>query len=184
MRTTLKRWIICGIALVFTITSSAFSDETDESVHITGPGIAATDWTVDQLQAQFAKEITPIDYTSHGQKHVYRCIALISVLKAAGVPVELKVQPNADPKLKSYSLRFVAIVRGRDGYVVAFSLAELLPDVGNRHIWVALDEDGRPISERDGPIRLLTPDDQKPARGAEILQPRQVRFRIAFEPQA
>jgi hypothetical protein len=90
-------------------------------------------------------------------------------LKAAGAPVELKMDSKSDPGLKSYSLRFVAVARGRDGYVVAFSLAELLPEIGNRHVWLALDEDGQPMSEQDGPMRLLSPDDQKPARGVHQL---------------
>ena len=170
MRIKRLQWMVYGIlAVLLATTPFVFSDASSESVHIGGANIPATDWTVDQLQKQFAKEIAPVDYTSHGQKHVYRCVALVSLLKAAGVPVDLKMDPNADRKLKSYPLRFVAVVRGRDGYVVAFSLAELLPDIGNRHAWVALDEDGQPLSEQDGPIRLLSPDDQKPARGVHQL---------------
>ena len=170
MRIKSLQWMACGIlAVLLAKTPFVFSDEPSESVHIGGAGIPATDWNVDQLQKQFAKEIAPVEYTGHGQKHVYQCVALVSLLKAAGVPVEFKMDPKADPKLKSYPLRFVAVVRGRDGYVVAFSLAELLPDIGNRHVWVALDEDGQPISEQDGPIRLLSPDDQKPARGVHQL---------------
>jgi hypothetical protein len=170
MRTKLPRWIICVIvAVLLAKPPFLFSDEPSESVHIGGAGIAGTDWTVDQMQKQFAAEIKPIAYSGHGQKHVYRCIALISLLKAAGIPAGLKMDPKADPKTKSYSLRFVAVVRGRDGYVIAFSLAELLPEIGNRQVWVALDEDGQPISEQDGPIRLLSPDDQKPARSVHQL---------------
>lgn len=166
--------MMCGTAFAFLIVlisgaQSAFPDDAAGSIHIGGAGIAGTDWTVDQIQKQFAKEITQVAYTGHGQKHNYDCIPLVSLLKAAGVPVELKMSPSADPKLKSFSLRFVAVARGRDGYVVAFSLAELLPEVGNRHVWVALDEDGQSISEEDGPIRLLSPDDQKPARGVHQL---------------
>jgi len=162
------------IAVAFVIVSLAatpfaFCNDAAGSIHIGGAGIAGTDWTVDQIEKQFAKEITQIAYTGHGQKHIFGRIPLVSLLKAAGVPVELKMSPSADPKLKSFSLRFVAVARGRDGYVVAFSLAELLPEVGNRHVWVALDEDSQPISEEDGPIRLLSPDDQKPARGVHQL---------------
>jgi hypothetical protein len=170
MRAKPPRLMICGIVVALLATTPfVFSGEQSESVHIGGAGIPATDWTVDQLQKQFAAEITPVAYSGHGQKHVYRCIALISLLKAAGVPADLKMDSKADPKMKSYSLRFVAVVHGRDGYVVAFSLAELLPDIGNRHVWIALDEDGQPISDQDGPIRLLSPDDQKPARGVHQL---------------
>jgi len=150
-------------------TPSVFSDEAPASIHIGGAGISGSDWTVDQLQKQFAKEVTSVEYAGHGAKHTYACIPLVSLLKAAGAPAVLKMEPKADPKTKSHSLRFVAVVRGRDGYVVAFSFTELLPDVGGRHVWVALDEDGQPISDQEGPIRLLSPDDQKPARSVHQL---------------
>jgi hypothetical protein len=162
--------LICGVTLaLFQGTQLALCDEITGSVHIGGAGISGTDWTVDLLKTQFANEITPIDYTSHGQKHIFHCISLLSLLKAAGVPVDFKMDPKADPKTKSYPLRFALAARGRDGYIAAFSLAELLPDIGNHHVWVALDEDGQDISEQDGPIRLLAPDDAKPARGVHQL---------------
>jgi len=165
----LNRWIVFGIAFCFSIAPFAFSGEAAQSVHVAGPNIAASDWTIDQIQKQLAQDIAPVTYASHGQKHLYDCIPLVSLLKAAGVPVDLKMTPKADPKTKSYSLRYAVVARGRDGYVVVFSMAELLPDVGNRHVWVAIDEDGHPISDQDGPIRLLSPDDQKPARSVHEL---------------
>jgi hypothetical protein len=90
---------------------------------------------------------------------------LVSLLKAAGVPVEFVMKPGADPKVKNPQMRRAVLVSGRDGYSVAFSMAELLPMVGNRAVWVALEEDGKPLSENDGPVRLIVPDDGMPARG-------------------
>lgn len=168
----MRQCLICCIAVLLGLTlspASAVADDPAESVHISGAGISPSDWSVAQLQKQFVGEISAIDSTSHGQKHVYHCIALVSLLKAAGVPVEFKMNPKADPKLKSHPLRFVVGARGRDGYVVAFSVAELLPEIGNRHVWVAIDEDGQPIPDQEGPIRLLSPDDQLPARSVHQL---------------
>ncbi len=59
----------------------------------------------------------------------------------------------------------MVLVRGRDGYAVAFSMAEVLPMVGNRPVWVVLDEDGAPLPDSAGPVRLFVPDDQMPSRG-------------------
>jgi hypothetical protein len=58
----------------------------------------------------------------------------------------------------------VVLVKGRDGYGVVFSLPELMAAVGNRTVWVALEEDGKPLAESDGPVRLIVPDDNAPAR--------------------
>jgi hypothetical protein len=44
-------------------------------------------------------------------------------------------------------------------------MGEILPMVGNRAIWVAMEEDGKPLSDKDGPVRLIAPEDKMPARG-------------------
>lgn len=74
------------------------------------------------------------------------------------------MDPAADPKDKNFPLRLVVVVTGRDGYVAAFSLAELLTDVGNTDAWLALDLDGKPLPQAHGPAKLIVPADQKPAR--------------------
>lgn len=133
-------------------------------VHISGSAITPSDWTVDQIQSKLASDIKPMQYTTKGAKHTFNCVPLLSLLKAAGAGTDFTMQPGADPKVKNPLLRFAVIVRGRDGYTVVFSLAELLPSVGNRPVWVALDQDGKPIPDSDGPVRLFVPDDQAPAR--------------------
>jgi hypothetical protein len=72
---------------------------------------------------------------------------------------------KADPKTKNPQMRLAILVRGRDCYAAVFSLAELLPMVGNRAVWLVLDEDGKPLADSDGPTGLIVPDDQMPSRG-------------------
>lgn len=136
-----------------------------DGVHISGVAISPNDWTVQQIQAKLADQIKPIDYTGHGAKHTFNCVPLISLLQAAGAPEDFKMNGGADPKVKNPQMRQVVIVSGRDGYTVVFSMPEVLPMVGDRAIWVALDEDGQPIDDNDGPLRLIVPDDKMPARG-------------------
>ena len=54
--------------------------------------------------------------------------------------------------------------QGFDGYTVDFSLPELLPEFGHHAVWVALDEDGKPLTGETGPASLLVPDDVKAGR--------------------
>ncbi len=89
---------------------------------------------------------------------------MLSILKAAGVDAGVGKNPTADPKMKNAALHLVVVVRGRDGYVAVFSLAELLPEIGDKPAWIALDEDGAALSERDGPVKLIVPGDAKPGR--------------------
>jgi hypothetical protein len=138
--------------------------DTGNWVHVGGAIPKASDWTAGQLKAQFAAEIKPITYAGKGESHTCNCVPLLSLLKAAGVQTELKMDPAADPKTKNRPLRLAVVVRGRDGYAALFSLAELLPAIGNRSAWLALDIDGGELPARDGPVKLIVPQDSKPGR--------------------
>ncbi|MGA3066470.1 MAG: hypothetical protein ABSF29_06440 [Tepidisphaeraceae bacterium] len=132
---------------------------------ISAAAVKPSDWTVERLQTELATEIKPIQYRSHGALHTFNCVPLVSLLKAAGVGTDFSMQAGANPKLKNPAMRQAVVVTGRDGYAVVFSLAEILPSVGNRAIWVAFDEDGQPLSGGEGPVRLIVPEDKSPARG-------------------
>jgi hypothetical protein len=135
-----------------------------DSIHVSGGGAASSDVTASQIRSQLAAEIKPVAYRSKGADHTFGCVPLVSVLKGAGVQTDFVMQPGADPKKKNLMLRRVVIITGADGYTVVFSLAELLPSVGNRIVWLAVDEDGKPLPEKEAPMRLIVPDDKMPAR--------------------
>lgn len=151
---------IISILLLATVAASP----SPNSIEISGDALRTTDWTVAQIQKQLASEIKPVEYRSKGAAHTFNCVPLVRLLTAAGAPTDFVMRAGADPKFKNPQLRQAVIVSGRDGYTVVFSLAELLPTVGNRRVWVALDEDGKPLAESDGPVRLIVPDDKMPAR--------------------
>jgi hypothetical protein len=142
----------------------ALAGEGDSAVHIGGDVSKSADWTLEQLKQRFGPQIKKIEYASKGQPHSSNCIALLDMLAAAGVPTDMKMEPRADPKVKNYPLRLAVVVQGRDGYAATFSLAELLPGNGNRAAWIALDMDGMDLSEREGPVKLIVPEDAKPGR--------------------
>jgi Oxidoreductase molybdopterin binding domain len=152
--------VLAWIALSASLHAAAGADGITVSGAVDKPGV----WTADRLKSELAADLAAISYTSRGHKHTANAVSLLSVLKAAGVQTQLKMDPKADPKIKNFELRLVVVVRGRDGYVAAFSLAELLADVGNRHVWLALDADGQALSPSEGPVRLMVPEDEKPAR--------------------
>jgi hypothetical protein len=145
-------------------TTLAMSAEAEKSVHIDGAVSTPSDWTPTHLKEQFAAELKQIHYTSRGQEHTSTCVALLSVLRSAGVQTDLKMDPTADPKTKNIPLHLNVIVRGNDGYTVAFSLAELLPQFANEQVWLALDVDGNALDDRSAPAKLIVPDDKIPAR--------------------
>jgi hypothetical protein len=119
---------------------------------------------IDQLKQTPGLPTTQISYESHGLPHRSTCVGLLDLLHAAGISTEIKMDPKADPRTKHRELRMLVTARASDGYAVVFSLAELLPDIGHRAVWLALDEDGTALPDRDAPLKLIVPDDAKPAR--------------------
>jgi hypothetical protein len=130
-----------------------------------------TQWTADQLKKQPGFPTTQLSYQGHdGTPHHSTCIAMIDLLKAAGISTALKMDPKADPHTKHAPLRMIVTAKAGDGYAVVFSLAELSPELGNRAVWLALDVDDQPLSDRDAPVKLIVPDDGKPARWVHGMQ--------------
>ena len=103
-----------------------------------------------------------VDAEVHGHK-----------LHCSGVPLAALLQRSgampAEP-LRGAQLARIVRVSARDGYRVAFSLAELDPTLGKARVFVVDACDGKPLDAHDGPLRLLVPGAARPARGARQLQ--------------
>ena len=90
----------------------------------------------------------------------------------SGVPVsELLARAGAPlgEKLRGAALAHVVIARARDGYAVAFALAEFDAAFSPRVILLADAEDGKPLAGGAAPLRLICPGDQKAARWARMV---------------
>jgi hypothetical protein len=122
------------------------------------------EWSAQQVREQFAKDVRAVSYMSRGQKVESKCVPMYALLKAAGAEVDLKMGAGTEPGKKNHALRLAVVVVSRDGYTAVFSLAELLPEVGARQVWLALDADGKPFSEGEGHMRLISPDDKNLSR--------------------
>jgi hypothetical protein len=121
-------------------------------------------WTVEQIKTKLAGDVTKLEYTGHDGKHTSTVVPLVSLLKAAGVMTQLEPHPAKDGKAKHAEMHYAVTVEGSDGYYAVLSLAELMPDLGNRKVWLALDVDGKSWPEKESPMKLIVPEDEKPAR--------------------
>ena len=148
----------------------AAADNPPMSVEVKGAVEKPAKWTAESLRKQFAAEIKPIEYTSRGQKHSAQCLALSSVLHEAGADAQMKMGPDVAPAMKNHALRLAVIVSSVDGYTATFSLAELLPDIGNTAAWIAFDLDGKMLPEGADHVRLIVASDKKPARNVRDVQ--------------
>lgn len=101
-----------------------------------------------------AVEIEALD---HGQPHRYRGIAVRDVLALVGAPL-------GDDKLRGLNMALAVRVRATDGYVAAFGLAEFNPAFRQHDILLVDTEDGKPLSDAAGPLRLVCPGDKRGGR--------------------
>ena len=97
-----------------------------------------------------------------GPEIVFRGPALDAVLVMAGAP--------QGRDLRGPALCLVVLAEARDGYAVVYSLAELSPDLGARRGIVAIEQDGQPLSEKDGPMRIVLEGEKRPARWIRQLE--------------
>ena len=68
-----------------------------------------------------------------------------------------------------------------DGYRADFALAELDPDFSDKMILLADRRDGKPMAEPVGPLRLIAPDDKRPARWVRMVESVAVQQAAAVE---
>jgi DMSO/TMAO reductase YedYZ molybdopterin-dependent catalytic subunit len=97
-----------------------------------------------------------------GSKIVYEGVTLLEVMQKAGAPLGKQLRGKA---LASYVL-----AKAHDGYQVTFTLGELDPQFGNESILVADKRDGKPLPDKQGPFRLVCPNDKEGARSVRMLE--------------
>jgi DMSO/TMAO reductase YedYZ molybdopterin-dependent catalytic subunit len=97
-----------------------------------------------------------------GQDRVYEGVPLAELLKRAG-------QPLGEDLRGSLLSKYVLVV-ARDGYRVLFSLPEVDPAFTEGRIIVADRVDGKPLPDREGPLRLVIPSEKREARWIRMIE--------------
>ena len=83
-------------------------------------------------------------------------VTLKSVLEKAGV--------SFGGSLKGKRLASGLMVEAADGYRVLIALPELDPDFTDKQILLVFRRNGKPLDEKEGPYRIVIPDEKKMAR--------------------
>lgn len=97
----------------------------------------------------------------HGAEASYEGVLLHDVLERAGAPFGNQLRGKA---LSSYVL-----ATARDGYAVVYTLTEMDPDFTDSEIIIADQQNGKPLSDQQGPLRIVVPHDKKLARSLRML---------------
>lgn len=123
---------------------------------VVGRDGAAKTLTAEQM-AQLPRETVRL-----AGKKAYEGPVLADVLREAGAP--------SGARLHGPAMRTYVVVRGKDGFAAVLSLAETDKDFSGGLAILADKVGGQPLSERDGPYRLVVDGDRKGSRsvwGAE-----------------
>lgn len=97
-----------------------------------------------------------VQAAAHGKTLNCEGVALDGLLRATGaLPTD---------KLPGAQLARYLLVEARDGYRVLYSLAELDPGTGKRRVLLVDRCNDAALSDEDGPLRLIAPEDTRPAR--------------------
>jgi hypothetical protein len=108
-----------------------------------------------------AEELTrlaqhPIKASEHGTPATFEGVILSDVLAKVGVPF--------GEKLRGKALSQYLLVEAADGYRSVFALPELDPAFSEKRVYLVTKRDGKPLSEKEGPFRIVVPDEKRPAR--------------------
>lgn len=107
--------------------------------------------------SDFAKlKPTEVGASDHERPHRYRGVAVRDLLQLVDAPL--------GDKLRRPTLAHVVLIKGADGYVCAFALAEFEQGFTDRTIILASHDEGMPLSADLGPWRLVAPKDTRLAR--------------------
>lgn len=95
--------------------------------------------------------------SEHGSPPVsFEGVTLKSVLEKAGV--------TFGESMKGKRLTNCLLVEAADGYRAVIALPELDPAFTDRQTVLAFLRDGKPLSEKEGPYRIVIPDEKRMAR--------------------
>ena len=164
----LKFWnqsIELCISLFLTVTLSSFAQNT-ATLSVSGEVTTPLELKVHDL-ASF-KQISHKVKDRDGKEHEFKGVALIEILEKAGV--------TTGGKLRGENLAKYVLISATDGYEVLYALAEIDPEFTDQVILLATEKDGKPLATGEGPFRIITPNDKKPARWIREVRSIKVAF--------
>jgi hypothetical protein len=105
---------------------------------------------------------TTAKVTDHGRTAEYSGVLLSALLQAQGVKLGKDLR---GPRVANYLL-----LEADDGYRVVLAIAEVDPATTDKVVLVADKKDGAALPGKEGPWRLIIPDEKRPVRWIRMLK--------------
>ncbi len=122
-------------------------------IRISGEGIDELVLTAKELADMPRLSVEAEDHGVHAR---FEGVALSTMLARAGAP--------QGEKLRGDKLALALVVDATDGYRALFALPELDPAFTERVVFLADRRDGRPLSDTEGPFRVVVVGEKRQAR--------------------
>lgn len=110
-----------------------------------------------------------VDGVDHGVRARFEGVSVSALLERIGAPL--------GEKLRGRAAALGVLVEAADGYRTLFALAELDPTFSDDAVILADRRDGQPLSDFEGPLRIVAVGDQRQARWVrQVVSLRLVKF--------
>lgn len=114
--------------------------------------------TADDLRNNFSSQTIDVTFQS-GQDTVSTTFTGVPLWQVIGA-----AQPNLNADVSNDRLSTFIVVTATDNYQAVIAWGEIDPEFGNQPILVAYEENGAPIADEEGSIRLVVPGDGRGGR--------------------
>jgi len=155
--------LLAGLGLL-TMISQAVAAAEPGRLAITGAVERPLDLQISDLEKMPHVSVEVKDHD--GNLTTYEGVPLVELLESAGAPV--------GEKLRGATMASYVLAEAKDGYRVVFALPELDPAFTDSKVLVAYAANGKPLPDGQGPLRIVAPQEKRPARWIRMLQRIQV----------
>jgi DMSO/TMAO reductase YedYZ molybdopterin-dependent catalytic subunit len=146
--------LVCSAVLVGAHAPAPLAAAAEVVFRIGGDVEQPQQWTLDDLAALPRHEVRARNHD--GTEVTFAGVVLVDLLRLAGVPL--------GEKLRGSNMALYLLVDAADDYRVVFALPEVDPAFTERMVLLADHRDGQPLAAAEGPLRLVVPDEKRPAR--------------------
>ena len=155
MRNRAFTCLIIGLVCLLFATPGSAQQKDQPSITVEGLDGNKVTFTLEQLR-QMPQDSVLLANPNPTTSERYEGVLLRNLLA--------KVDTTIGKKLHAEDLRDYVEVAGRDGYRVVFALAELDPSLQDNKVLVAISNEGKPLDNSLGPVRVIAPQDKRQAR--------------------
>lgn len=131
---------------------------TDGTLVVDGQVLNPLSLTSDTLQSDFATQTVEVSYLS-GEETIRASFTGVLLWDLIGA-----AQPNLNADVRNDQLSLFIVVTGSDGYQTVIAWGEIDPAFGNQPVLIAYAENGTPIEDELGGLRLVAPSDNRGGR--------------------